>query len=120
MKRGLKATCVDGDAERLCYNRCPDEKGTERQVERCQSACNIGLVSYNRFPDEKGTESQATELQTEMVTTVTPMTERKDYDVGETGPDYDEVTTVSPMKRGLKGLPTVGSSSILMLQPLPR
>ena len=38
----------------LCYNRFPDEKGTERLNK--SNVAHI-MTSYNRFPDEKGTES---------------------------------------------------------------
>ena len=56
------------------YNRYPDEKGTERwQVIR---DARERQESYNRYPDEKGTESCRTEswhVHLSRVTTVTPM-----------------------------------------------
>ena len=58
MKRGLKAPSQREvmDRERRCYNRFPDEKGTES---KSPVKCTIDTRSrrYNRFPDEKGTES---------------------------------------------------------------
>ena len=57
-------------------------------------------TSYNRYPDEKGTESLDAfqEVLNEYV-----------------------VTTVTPMKRGLKVLnQQVASGAATMLQPLPR
>ena len=55
MKRGLKARA----RLRLmwawgCYNRFPDEKGTESTG---ATPAYVGWGCYNRFPDEKGTES---------------------------------------------------------------
>ena len=58
MKRGLKGFLPSG--RRLldaCYNRFPDEKGTESQTPSITN--RQGGSSYNRFPDEKGTESRA-------------------------------------------------------------
>ena len=56
MKRGLKdQVCEVQDVTRRvssCYNRYPDEKGTERPP----AAFRITDLSYNRYPDEKGTE----------------------------------------------------------------
>ena len=37
----------------MCYNRFPDEKGTERDL---IAEGDVEAVGYNRFPDEKGTE----------------------------------------------------------------
>ena len=57
MKRGLKGLILrDADDSVLCYNRYPDEKGTERFA-YAATANTIGF-SYNRYPDEKGTESE--------------------------------------------------------------
>ena len=79
MKRGLKDTGKPRTRNaRKCYNRFPDEKGTERNHKRKES---VFVVGYNRFPDEKGTESRITRFG---------------------GQGLTEVTTVSPMKRGLK------------------
>ena len=55
MKRGLKgSSAVRKDYTPLCYNHCPDEKGTESPVPRGQL---LGDMGYNHCPDEKGTES---------------------------------------------------------------
>ena len=42
----------------VCYNRYPDEKGTESQQ---RALARILEHRYNRYPDEKGTESQIRE-----------------------------------------------------------
>ena len=75
---------------------------------------------YNRYPDEKGTESTS-HFHLAVVTTVLKR--------GLKDPDSDEVTTVTPMKRGLKGVINVrmrstphnrdekGTESIRRLQP---
>ena len=79
------------------YNRFPDEKGTEST-----NACGFGSVSlgrYNRFPDEKGTESVTLER-------------------GECC--LLLVTTVSPMKRGLKAHSLILTKALQTLQPFPR
>ena len=80
MKRGLKDNfCICLGITLLCYNRFPDEKGTERRETdkftgffvcvTTVSPMKRGLKEqhwaditrtgrrYNRFPDEKGTES---------------------------------------------------------------
>ena len=82
MKRGLKAM-EEGDNPPSCsrYNRYPDEKGTE-SCSKGHDNGNWGL-SYNRYPDEKGTERRFTNFTR----------------VASRG-----VTTVTPMKRGLKAL----------------
>ena len=79
MKRGLKAFKVPGTDG--CYNRYPDEKGTESKVAnetvqgtesdpefttvtpmkrglkgQCDCPMSERWCGYNRFPDEKGTE----------------------------------------------------------------
>ena len=111
MKRGLKVQdqMLDQDLVR-CYNRYPDEKGTERGKTTHRGVTTVtpmkrGLkdfiffstclvYGYNRYPDEKGTESATMEIINGMCL---------------------RVTTVTPMKRGLK----VRSVQEL-LQPLPR
>ena len=60
------------------YNRFPDEKGTESTL-LYQQRHRVG--GYNRFPDEKGTESEIRHTIHKYIC---------------------RVTTVSPMKRGLK------------------
>ncbi len=68
------------------YNRFPDEKGTES--EKIGQAWRK-VSSYNRFPDEKGTERLAN----------TGGAKRE-----------KQVTTVSPMKRGLKAAHSGGNA----------
>ena len=124
MKRGLKASTrsnTTGSTRRVtdlyCYNRYPDEKGTERNVSisggtNTTTGCVVTTVTpmkrglkdnppeiyccyiplpetypidatprgYNRYPDEKGTESLHPWIN----------------------PSSLFVTTVTPMKRGLK------------------
>ena len=65
MKRGLKATQNTSSAPFIsCYNRYPDEKGTESHV---PSALRMHPPSgYNRYPDEKGTESAHTSRPDDM------------------------------------------------------
>ena len=84
MKRGLKASqSTDTLYDVSSYNRYPDEKGTERlEGEDDELYCRR---SYNRYPDEKGTESP---------------------DPLSYPPPLHAVTTVTPMKRGLKEPPT--------------
>ena len=79
MKRGLKVKVDIRDTLlKFGYNRFPDEKGTES---------HNGILTvwrelcYNRFPDEKGTERSSSALKSSRLMSV---------------------TTVSPMKRGLK------------------
>ena len=56
MKRGLKVRTADGhNSASICYNRYPDEKGTESL--QCLSI-EMTAPGYNRYPDEKGTESR--------------------------------------------------------------
>ena len=79
MKRGLKVArnaviSIGWNG----YNRFPDEKGTESEYKQADA---IAQFSYNRFPDEKGTERSME-------------AEEKEF--------QETVTTVSPMKRGLK------------------
>ena len=85
------------------YNRYPDEKGTERQYTATRWTPR---ESYNRYPDEKGTESSS-----ELKITGTVLscynrypdekgTER--FAVAVVLADFTRVTTVTPMKRGLK------------------
>ena len=79
MKRGLKVSFfMSMKCLKPGYNRYPDEKGTERSVTSSREQMN---KSYNRYPDEKGTESF------------------RDKGFGH----LEQVTTVTPMKRGLKG-----------------
>ena len=81
------------------------------------------IRSYNRCPDEKGTESQAMGKplnEMYMVTTVAPMKRGlKDHRDRDTGRRFD-VTTVAPMKRGLKDLVITRAWFACGLQPLPR
>ena len=98
MKRGLKDVHVGRRPPNLLsYNRFPDEKGTERRptaVRRRRSRC------YNRFPDEKGTESLILSCSVSFGL---------------------EVTTVSPMKRGLKvSVQRTCHVPTALLQPFPR
>ena len=87
MKRGLKATCRAPVAWiRTSYNHCPDEKGTESGSLRPFFTAPHG---YNHCPDEKGTES----LFHRIVVT-----------------HSSAVTTIAPMKRGLKVNVTVPST----------
>ena len=71
-------------------------------------------TGYNRYPDEKGTESlyvgaMPVRPSESMVTTVTPMKRGLKVCpshvlvVLESVPTIRKVTTVTPMKRGLKG-----------------
>ena len=106
MKRGLKvwsvgvrfALCVP------CYNRFPDEKGTESYE---SASCHQGRGwSYNRFPDEKGTESVCPSRQLPVLSRSYNRfpdekgTESQAWEMEHL--DHERVTTVSPMKRGLK------------------
>ena len=99
MKRGLKEgvhVSVDVVIER--YNRFPDEKGTERGE---RQTCESRFICYNRFPDEKGTERFHLNLVL----------------------GHCKVTTVSPMKRGLKvslQLFVRVNNARIKLQPFPR
>ena len=63
------------------YNRYPDEKGTEKECDELDDRTKVLMVRYNRYPDEKGTERRLCEP-----TVDSPVA----------------VTTVTPMKRGLK------------------
>ena len=55
MKRGLKVRDESLHTEMVkCYNRYPDEKGTESPLYQIRHANDE--ESYNRYPDEKGTE----------------------------------------------------------------
>ena len=88
-----------------CYNPIPDEKGTERQgVARRPDHPQGG---YNHCPDEKGTESNGDN-------SVIPTIEQAGYNhcPDEKGTERIQllqmqieifiVTTIAPMKRGLK------------------
>ena len=80
------------------YNHCPDEKGTE-SLWGWQTPHRAG-PSYNHCPDEKGTESSDDK-----------------YHIAE----IRWVTTIAPMKRGLKGdLRDAFNLVRCALQPLPR
>ena len=60
---------------------------------------------YNRFPDEKGTERGIQVAETrhlQFVTTVSPMKRGLKADTKPVSEAVADVTTVSPMKRGLK------------------
>ena len=86
MKRGLKArlrSLETGCDSLVSYNRYPDEKGTESLVQKLDLAVEREGTRYNRYPDEKGTESLLCAVQ--ICRGIVP------------------VTTVTPMKRGLKG-----------------
>ena len=80
MKRGLKDPLPGPhDRRHNRYNRYPDEKGTESLRQGLQ--LRLPSPCYNRYPDEKGTERELLRWE----------------QFFETG-----VTTVTPMKRGLK------------------
>ena len=86
------------------YNRYPDEKGTER-IQNTAQPSTRSMNSYNRYPDEKGTESGRINETRDLreVTTVTPM--KRGLKVwSELLFAFESwlVTTVTPMKRGLK------------------
>ncbi len=84
MKRGLKD--FSGKLLRIvnaCCTNYPDEKGTERTV---QKSVSLKLVSCTNYPDEKGTESFSS----------TNWRHPGSY-----------VALITPMKRGLKGLKTM-------------
>ena len=53
-----------------CYNRYPDEKGTESQIDR---GCRSPRQSYNRYPDEKGTESSPSSILTLCLSMLQPL-----------------------------------------------
>ena len=79
------------------YNRYPDEKGTESLLLIRLSEKSL---RYNRYPDEKGTER----LHNTCHAASAPF-----------------VTTVTPMKRGLKDYIILAMPHRLrLLQPLPR
>ena len=72
------------------------------------------IQSYNRFPDEKGTEradKSPPRLSHWYVTTVSPMKRGLKVQACDRNANRSGVTTVSPMKRGLKGL-----DSVIMLE----
>ena len=81
-------------------------------------------VCYNRYPDEKGTESRIYVDETSVcgVTTVTPM--KRGLKVNCDLSPLLQVTTVTPMKRGLKvSLSELVDNAywiVQQLQPLPR
>ena len=86
-------------------------------------------TSYNRYPDEKGTESRMIDSAlfdktSTKVTTVTPMKRGlKDRMPSRFVCRYiTQVTTVTPMKRGLKAVESCFDlpSASPSLQPLPR
>ena len=79
---------------------------------------------YNRYPDEKGTEStlgSSDQYCAETVTTVTPMKRGLKESKPQAGPLTVLVTTVTPMKRGLKDIANQRLNLRgIQLQPLPR
>ena len=79
MKRGLK-DISNGPNNFIYtgYNHCPDEKGTESPLRTWRTSDCTG---YNHCPDEKGTESQT---------------------AADSIVCWLVVTTIAPMKRGLK------------------
>ena len=86
------------------YNRYPDEKGTERSLSQPSMRSNS---CYNRYPDEKGTERSIvdqhfTDDSLSIVTTVTPMKRGLKVRHHANHSCQRGVTTVTPMKRGLK------------------
>ena len=102
------------------YNRFPDEKGTERSVRRKPKS---PTPRYNRFPDEKGTERHQQVLITVKyrVTTVSPMKRGLKGSNPFRTVSIRSVTTVSPMKRGLKARCAERKPRQCMrLQPFPR
>ena len=104
MKRGLKdATNVVSSDCSTCYNRYPDEKGTERTF---HGSFLLRFCGYNRYPDEKGTERWRTiisPISHQKVTTATPMKRGLKAKMQRCfGVFYQYVTTATPMKRGLK------------------
>ena len=108
MKRGLKDLQRDRPTSLIWSTRVttvtPMKRGLKVKVESSGVKPNRQVRCYNRYPDEKGTESLTI---TETVATDTQA----------------EVTTVTPMKRGLKeSVPSRGLSQQAgtMLQPLPR
>ena len=121
MKRGLKAHAALPPAlAPLCYNRYPDEKGTESlTILPCQ---RINIRGYNRYPDEKGTERSTSRRahRSSLVTTVTPMKRGLKAASSSMSGKWTTVTTVTPMKRGLKAETDVTIVEDLSLQPLPR
>ena len=110
MKRGLKASSIIASISKRCYNRYPDEKGTESF-----GSANIVIAllwSYNRYPDEKGTERYRIprdplkpKQRLSAVTTVTPMKRGLKVKFTYSVLVGSAVTTVTPMKRGLKAEP---------------
>ena len=108
MKRGLKAEPeTPKPLEPWRYNRFPDEKGTESP----SSHLRISVISlsscYNRFPDEKGTESRADNRSHRSQSCYNRFPDEKGTERPHKAPGNITgvgVTTVSPMKRGLKDL----------------
>ncbi len=122
MKRGLKVSKTELTIfQRSCYNRFPDEKGTESKIDPDGYP---RAVSYNRFPDEKGTESlpdiaDSTEIPGYNRFPDEKGTER--WSTTHTHNSFESVTTVSPMKRGLKGEARADYEfEGILLQPFPR
>ncbi len=106
MKRGLKAVTASCSRHRsFSYNRFPDEKGTESWF---GGGSRLPLrKSYNRFPDEKGTESTIAQFQEWRQMSYNRFPDEKGTErkrVAAPPPSIMKVTTVSPMKRGLKVL----------------
>ena len=86
MKRGLKEL-----SERIEAGKCPVTTVTpmKRGLKEDRRVCSLSTSeSYNRYPDEKGTESHG---RWSITDTNRPAITRT-------------VTTVTPMKRGLKDL----------------
>ena len=86
------------------YNHCPDEKGTERRITERPSSQRVH--GYNHCPDEKGTESIVCLLCAHPfreVTTIAPMKRGLKVPIVYNPLFSLLVTTIAPMKRGLKG-----------------
>ena len=110
MKRGLKASSylLATIRLRLVTTVTPMKRGLKGFFcRRAYSNCGTYFLSYNRYPDEKGTESIHPNRRHQrhyLVTTVTPMKRGLKGTQAGTGIVRKLlVTTVTPMKRGLKG-----------------
>ena len=101
MKRGLKAPKpIRPVNRRVSYNRYPDEKGTERTSPDQYYQSPRG---YNRYPDEKGTERLWFFLRLarfSLVTTVTPMKRGLKESQGLTGRWWDACYNRYPDEKG--------------------
>ena len=122
MKRGLKVIIENVlDTSERCYNRYPDEKGTESK--QLMPFAGAKTVGYNRYPDEKGTERHPESHADSRGTGYNRYPDEKGTErliICICDDQRKDVTTVTPMKRGLKASEGIVIVTVGALQPLPR